>query len=121
MFVDHSHTRENDWIDPKGDNNMKKRFILVLITMICLTMFSGGILAYAKERESTHTTYYKYYTTIRVESGDTLWDIADRYLSEQTGSHQDYIREVMKMNGMKSTEIRTGDSLTVFYYSSELK
>jgi len=100
---------------------MKKRFALVLVTMICLTMFSGGILAYAKERESAQPTYYKYYTSIHVESGDTLWDIADRYLSEQTGSHQEYIREVMKMNDLKSTDIRIGDTLTVFYYSTELK
>ena len=100
---------------------MKKRFVLVLIMMICLTMFSGGILAYAKEREESQPVYYKYYTSIRVESGDTLWEIADRYLCEQTGSHEDYIREVMQLNGMKSDEIHTGEKLTVFYYSTELK
>ena len=100
---------------------MKKRFVLVLIMMICLTMFSGGILAYAKERETSQPTYYKYYTSICVEAGDTLWGIADRYLSEQTGSHEDYIREVMQMNGLKSTDIRVGDKLTVFYYSTEIK
>ena len=105
----------------RGIYHMKKRFVLVLITMICLTMFSGGILAYAKERESAQPTYYKYYTSIRVESGDTLWDIADRYLCEQTGSHEEYIREVMKMNGMKNSDIRTGETLTVFYYSTDLK
>ncbi|MBP3700545.1 MAG: LysM peptidoglycan-binding domain-containing protein [Lachnospiraceae bacterium] len=100
---------------------MKKRFVLVLIMMICLTTFSGGVLAYAKEREGSQPTYYKYYTSIRVEAGDTLWEIADRYLCEQIGSHEAYIREVMQMNGLKSTEIRTGESLTVFYYSTEVK
>ena len=100
---------------------MKKRFVLVLIMMICLTMFSGGILAYAKEREESQPVYYKYYTSIRVESGDTLWEIADRYLCEQTGSHEDYIREVMQINGLKNDDIRAGESLTVFYYSTELK
>jgi len=100
---------------------MKKRFVLVLLTMICLTMFSGGILAYAQERESSQPVYYKYYTSIRVESGDTLWDIADRYLCEHTGSHEEYICEVMKMNGLKSSDIRTGETLTVFYYSTEVK
>ena len=100
---------------------MTKRFVLVLMIMICLTMFSGGMLAYAQERDSFQPVYYKYYTSIRVEAGDTLWDIADRYVCEQTGSRQDYIREVMKLNGMKSDQIRTGESLTIFYYSTELK
>ena len=89
--------------------------------MICLTMFSGGMLAYAQEREDSHPVYYKYYTSIRVEAGDTLWDIAERYVCDQTGSRQDYIREVMKLNGMKSDQIRTGENITVFYYSTELK
>ena len=100
---------------------MKKRFVVVLILMICLTTFSGGILAYAKEKETAQPTYYKYYTSIRVESGDTLWGIADRYLCDQAGSHEAYIREVMQLNGLKSEDIRTGECLTVFYYSTEVK
>ncbi len=100
---------------------MKKRFVLVLIIMICLTVFSGGILAQAQEKESTQTVYYKYYTSIQVKSGDTLWTIADRYICDQTGSRSDYIRQIMELNDMKSDEIHTGEKLTVFYYSTDLK
>lgn len=100
---------------------MKKRFILVLIMVICFTTFSGGILAYAKEKDQPRETYYKYYTTIQVEAGDTLWEIAERYLCEQSGSREDYIRELKQLNGLKGDMIQTGQYLTVFYYSSEYK
>lgn len=100
---------------------MRKRFFVVLVMMICLTTFSSGILAYAKEKSQPQPVYYKYYTSICVESGDTLWSIAQEYSLEEKGSIAEYIQEIKKINGLKGDEIRTGEYLTIVYYSTEYK
>ena len=100
---------------------MRRRFVVVLVLMVCLTTFSGGILAHAQEREKTQPIYYKYYTSIQVKEGDTLWEIADRYLCGQGTSRDAYIQEIMQINGLKGDTIRTGQYLTVVYYSTDYK
>lgn len=100
---------------------MKKQFTVALVICICLISFSGGFLAHAMEQEGPEETYYKYYTSIRVEPGDTLWEIADRYLCEQSGSREAYIQELKQVNGLNNSQIQAGQYLTVIYYSTEYK
>lgn len=64
---------------------------------------------------------YKYYTSIRVSSGDTLWDIANEYRTEEYSSIFSYISEVRKINHLKSNQITDGMYLCVPYYSVECK
>lgn len=100
---------------------MKKQFTIALLLFICLISFSGGILAHAMERRDTPETRYKYYTSIRIEPGDTLWEIAERYLCEESGSRETYIQELRQINGLSGSQIRAGQYLTVVYYSTEYK
>ena len=55
---------------------------------------------------------YKYYTSIRVSSGDTLWDIANI---------SSYIAEVREINHLSSNQITDGMYLCIPYYSEEYK
>lgn len=64
---------------------------------------------------------YKYYTSIRVSSGDTLWDIANEYRTEEYSSISNYISEVREINHLKSNQITDGMYLCVPYYSEECK
>lgn len=98
-----------------------KKFFIVLVAVICLTCFSGTLLSYAKEKSAPELTYYKYYTTIQIEAGDSLWDIASRYVCEDIISIKDYILEIKSINKLKSDTIQSGDTLTVIYYSPEYK
>ena len=63
----------------------------------------------------------KYYTSIRIEKGTSLWDIAGDYMTEEYVSQQEYIDEVMQMNHLKSDVIYEGAYLCVPYYSAEQK
>ena len=98
---------------------MKRRERILILLLVGMLMFSGGFLVLAKEKP--REICYKYYTSIRVEEGDTLWEIAGRYLCEQSGSRDSYIRELMRLNGLRGDQIEAGQYLTIIYYSTEYK
>lgn len=58
----------------------------------------------------------KYYKTICVEAGDTLWDIAGEYVEGTGVSRQEYIQEVCELNGLEADEIVVGEYIVVAYY-----
>ena len=39
----------------------------------------------------------KYFTTVQVNSGDTLWDLSQEYITSEYASVDDYIKEVEKI------------------------
>ena len=57
---------------------------------------------------------------MRVEAGDTLWNIAEEY-KPSADSTKSYIKEICKLNKIKSDDIHAGDYIVVAYYSTEIK
>lgn len=53
-----------------------------------------------------------YYESVKIQKGDTLWDIAVQYkaASQRTEQMVDAIRQV---NGMETANIRAGESIIV--------
>ena len=98
---------------------MKKSLALLLAVLVFTVCFSG-IVGKAAGREP-EPTYYKYYTSIMIESGDTLWDIAQEQNDEGIISTEAYITELRRINHLEGDEIRAGQNLTVFYYDTVLK
>ncbi|MCD8120240.1 MAG: LysM peptidoglycan-binding domain-containing protein [Lachnospiraceae bacterium] len=91
----------------------------VLIFALFLSANFGNI---ANAAEGTDDVEYKYYTTITVEKGDTLWDLAIEYYSEKYyDSVSDYVDEVKTINGLKSDTIHEGAKLVIVYFSQEYK
>jgi hypothetical protein len=66
-------------------------------------------------------TTYKYYTNVYVERGDSLWSIANKYMTTEYKNQDDYIEEVMEINHLASMDITHGSNLYVPYYSKEHK
>ena len=101
---------------------IKFAFSLFLVMGIFLT--TGGIFSYANaktQKESDTPATYKYYTSIRIESGDTLNSIARNYISKEYESTDAYINEVMQMNALENEIIHAGQFLIIPYYSDEVK
>ena len=67
------------------------------------------------------TVYYKYFTSIRIESGDSLWTLADTYADGNFESREAFIREVIRTNHLLDENINAGDYLIIPYYSAEFK
>ena len=95
---------------------MKKYLIALVMVVMIMSCFFGKTLVMANE-ESDDTVYNRYYTTIEVEKGDTLWSIAKTYYHHSGMSVREYVYELKLINGMVSDEIRAGNMISVEYYA----
>ena len=97
--------------------NMKRYLVALSICVMLMSCFFGRTLAMAGSEKSAPDCL-RYYKTIEIESGDSLWSIAKEY-SENSGlSIRDYIKEIKTINCMGSDRIQAGDSITVVYFAS---
>lgn len=64
---------------------------------------------------------FKYYTEITVSEGESLWNIADKYVDyDQYKNKAAYVAEVQQINHLNDNcDIRSGQKLVLPYYSSE--
>lgn len=102
----------------------KRRMVLLLTMILSITIGSvifGGIFSSAQTSTEESGVEYKYYKSIKIEKGDSLWSIAKEYRTDAYESVQEYIDELMEINNLTSDEIHQGQYLIVAYYDSEFK
>lgn len=92
----------------------------LLIAFLCGISF-GSILSKAETTDAKASETFKYYKSVTVQPGDSLWSIAADNMSEEYDSIQDYIDEVCFINSLSNTCIHAGKNLTIPYYSAEFK
>ena len=121
----------NHKISEKANESLRKREAVVrrqrgvlaitIILIISLGVLLGtGIRAMASS-EKDISSYNKYYVSIRIESGDTLWTIADEYIDGFNLKKADYIAEICQINEISENDIHAGDYIVVPYYSQDIK
>ena len=57
-----------------------ERVLLTICLIALLAIGSSALLTKATTTEEAKNVYYKYYTQIEIESGDSLWEIAGKYM-----------------------------------------
>lgn len=100
----------------------KRRMILLLATLFVITLGSvvfGSIFSKAKN-PSADIAQYKYYKSITIEQGDSLWSIAEEYRSDAYKDTREYVAELKELNSLKSDIIHEGQHLLVAYYDIEI-
>ena len=121
----------NHKISEKANESLRKREAVVrrqrsvlaiaIILVVTLGILLGSSINALASSDKDISSYNKYYVSIRVESGDTLWTIADEYVEGFNLSKTDYIQEVCQINGISEDNIKAGDHIVVPYYSQEIK
>jgi len=96
-----------------------RRNICILIFSIAaavvLSIFVLSISTQASEYENAME--YKYYKSIEISKGDTLWSIAKENMDKNHYKNIfEYVNEVKAMNAMKSDSIVSGSYIIVPYY-----
>ncbi len=86
----------------------------VLVIGCSLLFFSLKISA-----QSRADVQSKYYKSIQVQEGDSLWNYAGLYGdSRYYDSRSDYIKEVSAVNALKNDRITAGQYLILPYYDA---
>lgn len=93
----------------------RNRRVALACCILIIFFASGSILFHNFHAQAKKTVGNKYYTDIRVQSGQTLWDIAMEYMTDEYDSPSEYIREVQKINHV-GEQLQYGQYLTVPYY-----
>ena len=91
-------------------------FLTLCFLIICFLTI--GVLHSSAEAEQEHK--FKYYTSVVIEEGDTLWSIADQYMDRSVQGKIAYIDEVKSINHIHDGDrITAGQMIIVPYYSTE--
>lgn len=99
----------------------RKKLVLCMMAFVMITGLSvilGSNLVSAHDKEETE---HKFYKSIEIVEGDTLWAIAKEYRGDDYNSIYDYIDEVKSINGLTSDQIHAGQYLTVAYYDTQVR
>ncbi len=104
----------------KRDNRRVLCFSILALFIVAAILIGGTISGFASTSKSQNITNYKYYTSIIIEPGDSLWEIASEYMTSEYSDVEEYIMEVMTLNHLMDDEIMAGEYLTIPYYSAEI-
>lgn len=94
-----------------------QKIALCTLLSVILSIIGSMILFDSIKVEAAAEVSYKYYTSIRIEKGDTLWGIADKYVTDDYKSIDTYLEEIRFINRILGDDIHTGQYLTIPYYS----
>ena len=101
---------------------IQKRVIALAGILIAslLILLGSSIRTFASSR--SNEVLHKYYTSVRIQSGDSLWNLADQYTVDGIYDRDDFIRETCELNHLSDQdELHTGDYIVVGYYSTDMK
>lgn len=87
-----------------------------LLLAVCCMIISGFSFSESNELDGEEDAC-KYYTSIEIEVGDSLWSIASEYMTDDYKNVQDYIEEIKSLNKLSGDKIHAGNYLVIPYYS----
>lgn len=96
-----------------------RRFIVIIAgaaAAFSLFLFSGNKLHTTAQVEASAAYDTEvYYKSVRIDAGDTLWDLADEYMSTSYDSKEDFITEVKEINHITDQDLQAGSYIIIPY------
>ncbi|MBQ7841360.1 MAG: LysM peptidoglycan-binding domain-containing protein [Lachnospiraceae bacterium] len=98
--------------------------VIIAALILTVSIISGIIgCSFMSRAQDEHADIsYKYYTSVMVEPGDTLYSIAAAYTGDHYDSVYECLEEIRVMNNIHNIDkIRSGDYLIIPYFSKDFK
>lgn len=96
---------------------MKKILLFLALIVILGSNFFGNSILNVMAEEASSQNLHPYFKSIKIEEGDTLWNIAQEYKEKSGMNTVQYVNELKNINSLKDDTIHAGHYLTVVYYS----
>lgn len=93
-----------------------KGMIMVFLMIVLLAGGFGHTQLNAKAAAAAPAEATRYYTSIYINEGESLWSIAARYRQNSRLTTTEYIDELKQMNGLVDEVIHAGQYLTIVYF-----
>lgn len=105
----------------KNKQKIRRRIVFIFLSLFLALLFSLSMSNLKiQANEKVDEIGYKYFTVYEIEMGDTLWNLAEKYIDERYyESLNQYIEEVKEINHLKNDNIVRGDTIVLPYYSNE--
>lgn len=99
-----------------------RRNIFILVMSIAAAVVCASFMASfsAQARGNYNAPECKYYKSIEISKGDTLWSIAEEHIDKSRYKNvSEYINEVKAMNSIASDNIVSGSHIIIPYYAAD--
>ncbi len=114
---------ERDYRNYQWKMKRQRQVRFYVLGMVLAAVLLAGIIFSFRvlvTRAQDEEISYKYYASIQVSYGESLWSIAETYQDEHYDCIQDYMDEVIHINHLRNEDdLTAGQYLIVPYYSSE--
>lgn len=98
---------------------MIRQLIVLLLIMLLGSRAFGSSLAQNSVAAFDAAAIERFYTSIQIQQGDSLWSIAGKYKENSGLTVEQYVKELKNINGLKEDTIHSGHYLTVMYFTSD--
>ncbi len=94
--------------------------IAAMLTAACIFIIALSVSTIFSRAQARSTEIScKYFTSIQIQPGDTLYSIASRYADGHYESVYDYMKEVCLTNHLTDDSLHAGDYLVIPYFSTD--
>ncbi len=96
-----------------------KRILVIFILFFAVVVSIGGSISGLAKARREEKNAYKYYTSIPIGKGDTLWSIAVENITPEYAGIEEYIQEIRSLNHLSDDGIHAGRYLMIPRYFDE--
>lgn len=89
----------------------------IVIFVLCIACIFRHIAA-KSQGSSAQEQKAECYISVQVRSGESLWEISERYYSSEYKDMNQYMKKIMRLNHMSGEDIHAGAYLIIPYYDS---
>ena len=92
---------------------MKRYTVFAVLLISAVLILTVAVLTVRSSARSTEADRPRIYKSIEIASGDTLWEIAEKYAPDFDMNIRDYVSALKEVNGMSNDRITAGGHLIV--------